>query len=70
MKHLSNIKPIRGIPTEAQINSIPLAQPGVFECSDDECRRTRSFLYSINKDGIRKFRTIREAPFLFVIRWK
>ena len=70
MKHLSNIKPVRGVPTVDQINSIPLAAPGVFELSDAECRRTRAFLYSINKDGIRKFRTVREAPFLFVIRWK
>ncbi len=44
MRHLSNIKPIRGVPTVDQINSIPLAAPGVFELNDTECRRTRAFL--------------------------
>ena len=60
----------RGVPSEAQINAIPMAMPGIYEVTDAECAATRRFLYSINKDGYRKFRTVREAPFLFVIRWK
>lgn len=60
----------RGVPTEAQINSIPLAYPGVYELSDKECAKTRAFLYSINKDQIRRYRTMREGSLLFVWRIK
>lgn len=60
----------RSIPTEAQINAIPLAYPGVYELSDREMNKTRSYIYSINKDGIRRYRTMREGALLFVWRIK
>lgn len=58
------------VPTEAQINAIPLAYPGVYELSEKELRKTRSFIYAINKDGIRRYRTMREGSLLFVWRIK
>ena len=60
----------RSIPTEAQINAIPLAYPGVYELGDREMNKTRSYIYSINKDGIRRYRTMREGTLLFVWRIK
>lgn len=60
----------RGIPTEAQIQSIPLAYPGVYELSERETNKTRAFLYGINKDGIRRYRTMKEGSLLFVWRIK
>lgn len=73
MSLLANRKSLplgRTMPTEAQINSIPLAYPGVYELSDDETAKTRRFIYSINKDGIRRWRTMREGGLLFVWRIK
>lgn len=58
------------IPNEAQIKKIPLARAGEFELSDKETRTLRSRLYAINKDGIRKYRTTREAPYTLVWRIK
>lgn len=65
-----NIHVYKGIPTEQQVNSIPLARPGVYELSDKEMAATRRFLYGINKDNIRRYRTMREGPLLFVWRIK
>lgn len=61
---------VRGVPSEAQINTIPLARCGTFELSDKECANTRRFLYGINKDGVRRYRTTREGSLLFVWRIK
>lgn len=52
------------------IDSIRPADCGEFETSDREAQRIRSFLYSINKDGIRRYRTIRDGAFLRVWRIK
>lgn len=60
----------RSIPTEAQINSIPLAYPGVYELKPAEIAKTRRFIYGINKDGIRRYRTMLEGSLLFVWRIK
>lgn len=58
------------VPTDQQIALIPLARAGEFELSDKEIRLTRQRIYGINKDGIRKYRTIREGPILMVWRIK
>jgi hypothetical protein len=58
------------IPTSEQIGAIPLAKAGEYELNEAETRKTRAFIYSINKDGIRKYRTIREGRLLMVWRIK
>lgn len=58
------------IPSQAQIDAIPKARCGEFELNDKEAQLTRQRLYSINKDGIRRYRTIRDGPFLVVWRIK
>lgn len=58
------------IPSQAQIDAIPKARCGEFELSDKECQTLRSRLYSINKDGFRRYRTMRDGPYLVVWRMK
>lgn len=70
MSKVRSIPILRGVPTESQINAIPLAMPGCYELSEKEVLSTRTFLYAINKDGIRRYRTMREGSLLFVWRIK
>lgn len=60
----------RSVPTPDQIHSIPLAYPGVYELTDKEMNKTRARIYAINKDAIRRYRTMREGALLFVWRIK
>lgn len=60
----------RQLPTGAQIDSIPLVDVVEFELSDKETARLRAHLYAINKDGIRRFRTLRENNVVLVWRIK
>jgi hypothetical protein len=62
--------PLRSMPTDDQINSIPLAITTEFELSDRETRTLRQRLYAINKDHIRRYRTLREGTILMVWRIK
>lgn len=58
------------VPSIAELNTIPLARAGEYELTDAEVRRTRRLLYSLNKQGDRKYRTQREFPYLLVWRIK
>lgn len=58
------------IPSQDQIDSIPKALCGEFELNEKEAQTLRSRLYSINKDGIRRYRTMRDGPYLVVWRMK
>lgn len=58
------------VPSDQQIAAIPLARAGEFELTDREMKLTRARIYGINKDAIRKYRTIREGPLLMVWRIK
>lgn len=58
------------LPSLDQIQAIPLVRAGEFELSKREVRRTRRLIYSLNKDGIRRYRTQREGSFLLVWRIK
>lgn len=53
-----------------RIDTIRPADCGEFEVSDREARSIRAFLYSINKDQIRRYRTLREGPYLRIWRIK
>lgn len=58
------------IPTRAIIDQIPLAKAGEYELSEREARTLRTRLYAINKDGIRRYRTVRDGPHILVWRIK
>jgi hypothetical protein len=58
------------IPSQQQIDAIPKARCGEFELNDKEAQTLRSRLYSINKDGIRRYRTMRDGPYIVVWRMK
>jgi len=56
------------LPSVAEIEKIPVARTGEYELSEKETRTLRRRLYSINKDGIRKYRTMREENLVTVWR--
>jgi hypothetical protein len=58
------------LPTPEEIASIPLVDVAEFELSEEEVKTLRRHLYAVNKDGIRRFRTLREARFILVWRIK
>jgi hypothetical protein len=49
------------------IRVVPIVE---FELSDKELRKLRSHLYAVNRDGIRRYRTLREGPIVLVWRIK
>ena len=58
------------LPSEEEISNIPLVHVAEFELPEDEVRTLRRHLYAVNKDGIRRFRTLREASLVLVWRIK
>jgi hypothetical protein len=58
------------MPSDAELQAIQRADHGEYELSDKETRTLRSRIYAINKDGICKYRTQREGPYLMVWRIK
>jgi hypothetical protein len=56
------------IPSDKQIEAIPLARAGEFELSEKEVRKTRQRIYAMNRDGSRCYRTIRAGTLLMVWR--
>lgn len=60
--------PVRHMPSDAELQAIQRADHGEYELSDKETRTLRSRIYAINKDGICKYRTQREGPYLMVWR--
>jgi hypothetical protein len=59
---------INRIPTIEELANLPLSRAGEYELSDKETQTLRSRLYAINKDGIRRYRTMRQAPYTMVWR--
>ena len=49
------------IPSLTEIELVPLSRGREYELTDKETRTLRSRLYAINKDGIRRYRTMREG---------
>lgn len=58
------------LPTMDELASIKLVDITEFELSDKETRQLRTHLYAINRDGIRRYRTLREGPVILVWRIK
>jgi hypothetical protein len=57
-------------PSSQDLARIPLARHGEYQLSPKEVVKTRQFIYGINKDGIRRYRTILEGGILMVWRIK
>lgn len=62
------MKPLSRMPTTLELESIPVAQGLELELSDKEIRQLRYHLYKINKDAIRRYRTLRFGQLLMVWR--
>lgn len=58
------------LPSKDELNAIPLATAGEFELNDREAATLRREIYRINRDAIRRFRTMRDGPFIMVWRIK
>lgn len=58
------------VPSAEELATIPLASAGEFELSEKEAQEMRREIYRINKDGIRRYRTMRDGPYIMVWRIK
>jgi hypothetical protein len=58
------------LPTAEELSAIPLVHVAEFELSEKETRQLRAHLYAVNKDGIRRYRTLREFNLVLVWRIK
>lgn len=58
------------LPSNTEIERIPLSRGVEFELSEKEMKDLRKELYRINHDGIRKYRTVRVDRLLLVWRIK
>ena len=63
-------KHVVGQPSVWDLEHMPVAHSGEFELSDFETRQTRRLIYSINKQGRFRYRTLREGRYLQVWRIK
>lgn len=58
------------VPTADELAQIPLASAGEFELSEKEASTMRREIYRINRDAIRRYRTMRDGPYIMVWRIK
>ena len=58
------------VPTDQDLLSIPRAAAGEYELSEEEIKKTRARVYSLNKDNAAgyRWRTMREGRLLMI--WK
>lgn len=56
------------VPTQEMIDAIRLTRGSEFELNEKEAKLLRSRLYAINKDGIRRYRTMRDGQMIIVWR--
>lgn len=59
---------INRLPTRAELDAIPHVPVTEFELSDRETATLRRRLYAINRDGLVRYRTLREGPVVLVWR--
>jgi hypothetical protein len=57
-------------PSIYDLQRLPIARSGEFDLSDREAAQTRRLIYSINKQGKFRYRTLREGSLLQVWRIK
>lgn len=58
------------MPSVADLKRMRVAKYNEYEMSDKECQKFRTLLYSINKQGEFRFRTMRDGNILIVWRFK
>lgn len=58
------------LPSDEELSRIPLAAGAEFSLSEKEVGSLRRHLYAINRDGIRRYRTMRESDLVLVWRIK
>ena len=58
------------LPTGDELADIPLVPVTEFELSDKELRQLRYHLYAINRDQIRRYRTLKVGRIVLVWRIK
>lgn len=58
------------LPTAGELDAIPAAVGAEFDLHEREVGVLRRHLYAINRDGIRRFRTMREGSLVLVWRIK
>lgn len=56
------------LPSHDQLALIPLSVGAEFELSEKEVSTLRRHIYAINRDGIRRYRTLRNPPYVMVWR--
>lgn len=62
-------RPLKRLPTDAELMAIPLIEPGIFELTDKETKQLRARLYALNKNNTTwKWGSRRYAPLLVVWR--
>lgn len=61
-------EPVRPSATIRGVLAIPLSTHGEFELTDTETAKFRRLIYGINKDAIRRYRTMRDGKLLMVWR--
>jgi hypothetical protein len=61
--------PIRRVPTDTELQALPLVRPGEFELSDREVTRLRRRIYGLNRENAWwTWRTVRHGPLLLIWR--
>lgn len=63
-----NVTHYNRLPSNTEIDAIPLSLGVEFELSDKEMMQLRRHLYAVNRDGIRRYRTVRVDQLLMVWR--
>ena len=58
------------VPNRATLTSMPIAYGSEFELNDKEVGQTRRLIYSINGQGMFRYRTMREGSYLQIWRIK
>lgn len=58
------------VPNLSVVDKLRVARSLEFEMNDREARTFRSRLYAINKDGIRRYRTMRDGSYIVIWRLK
>jgi hypothetical protein len=66
------MRPQSTVPNDLDLRAIPLARAGEYELSEREVKKTRSRVYSLNRDnaGGWRWRTLREGTLLLIWRIK
>ena len=63
-----NVRHYNRLPSNSEIDAIPVSLGVEFELNDKEMAQLRRHLYAVNRDGIRRYRTAKVDRLLMVWR--